>query len=118
LCLPGGGDRLRHLPRILRSLNMEKPGWLGKSLGGIVAIAIIAGAVTLGWEYLRTSEENPASEDAVVQANLLNGSSTVPGRIIEIAFTEGQEVKLCCKKCKTSFDKDPAKFIKQIQDAK
>ncbi|OJV10746.1 MAG: hypothetical protein BGO12_01100 [Verrucomicrobia bacterium 61-8] len=31
---------------------------------------------------------------------------------------EGQEVKLCCKKCKTSFDKDPAKFIKQIQDAK
>lgn len=31
---------------------------------------------------------------------------------------EGQEVKLCCKKCKTAFDKDPAKFIKKIQEAK
>ncbi|MDX2081279.1 MAG: hypothetical protein SFU53_10885 [Terrimicrobiaceae bacterium] len=36
-----------------------------------------------------------------------------------VIFTyEGQEVKLCCKQCKKDFDKDPAKFIKKIQEAK
>lgn len=30
---------------------------------------------------------------------------------------QGQEVKLCCPDCKKDFDKDPAKFVKKIQDA-
>ncbi len=30
---------------------------------------------------------------------------------------KGQEVKLCCSGCKKDFDKDPAKYIKKIQDA-
>jgi YHS domain-containing protein len=30
---------------------------------------------------------------------------------------EGQEIKLCCKSCKKDFDKDPAKYLKKIQDA-
>ena len=30
---------------------------------------------------------------------------------------QGQEVKLCCPMCKADFDKDPAKYIKKIQDA-
>jgi multidrug efflux system membrane fusion protein len=72
---------------------MEKPGWLGKALGAVIAIAIIAGAAVLGWKYLRESEENPLSEDAVVQANLINISSTVPGRIIELAVKDNARVR-------------------------
>ena len=30
---------------------------------------------------------------------------------------EGREIKLCCKKCRKGFDKDPAKFIKKIEEA-
>ena len=30
---------------------------------------------------------------------------------------QGQEVKLCCSGCKKDFDKDPAPYIKKIQDA-
>jgi YHS domain-containing protein len=30
---------------------------------------------------------------------------------------QGQEVKLCCPDCKEEFDKNPAKFLKKIQDA-
>jgi YHS domain-containing protein len=30
---------------------------------------------------------------------------------------KGQEVKLCCPMCKADFDKNPAKYIKKIQDA-
>jgi YHS domain-containing protein len=27
---------------------------------------------------------------------------------------EGQEIKLCCKKCKAKFDKDPATYLKKL----
>jgi YHS domain-containing protein len=30
---------------------------------------------------------------------------------------QDQEVKLCCPNCKKDFDKDPAKYLKKIQDA-
>jgi len=30
---------------------------------------------------------------------------------------EGQEIKLCCPDCKPEFLKDPAKYLKKIQDA-
>lgn len=30
---------------------------------------------------------------------------------------KGQEVKLCCPSCKKDFDKDPAKYLKKIQEA-
>jgi YHS domain-containing protein len=30
---------------------------------------------------------------------------------------QGQEVKLCCPNCKKDFDKDPAKYLKKIEDA-
>ena len=30
---------------------------------------------------------------------------------------EGREIKLCCKSCFKDFKKDPAKYIKKIEDA-
>lgn len=30
---------------------------------------------------------------------------------------KGQEMKLCCKSCKKDFDKDPAKYIKKMEEA-
>jgi len=35
-----------------------------------------------------------------------------------VVFTyQGREVKLCCKSCRKDFDKEPAKFIKKIEEA-
>lgn len=31
---------------------------------------------------------------------------------------EGQEIKLCCKSCKKKFDKDSAKFLKNLTESK
>lgn len=31
---------------------------------------------------------------------------------------EGQEIKLCCKSCQKDFKKDPAKYLKKLEDAK
>lgn len=30
---------------------------------------------------------------------------------------KGQEMKLCCKSCKKDFDKDPAKYLKKMDEA-
>lgn len=30
---------------------------------------------------------------------------------------EGQEIKLCCKSCKKKFDKEPATYLKKMNDA-
>ena len=30
---------------------------------------------------------------------------------------EGQEIKLCCKDCLKDFNKEPAKYLKKIEDA-
>ena len=29
---------------------------------------------------------------------------------------KGQEIKLCCKDCKKDFDKEPAKYLKKMQE--
>jgi YHS domain-containing protein len=29
---------------------------------------------------------------------------------------KGQEIKFCCKSCRKDFDKDPAKFMKKLQE--
>jgi hypothetical protein len=30
---------------------------------------------------------------------------------------EGQEIKLCCKSCLKDFNKEPAKYLKKLEDA-
>ncbi len=29
---------------------------------------------------------------------------------------QGQEIKLCCKDCRKKFDKDPAKYLKKLEE--
>jgi len=31
---------------------------------------------------------------------------------------KGQEIKLCCKSCEKDFKKDPAKYLKKLEEAK
>jgi YHS domain-containing protein len=30
---------------------------------------------------------------------------------------QGQEIKMCCKSCRKKFDKDPAKYLKKLDEA-
>ena len=31
---------------------------------------------------------------------------------------QGREIKMCCKDCRKDFEKDPAKFLKKLDEAK
>ena len=60
--------------------------------GAIVAVAILAATAALGWFWLRRSENNPMSEDAVLSANVVNVAATVPGQVAVIGVAENQRV--------------------------
>lgn len=63
------------------------------AVGLIILVLALATAIFMTWIYLRQSHQNPYSEDAVISANLVNISSTVPGRIIKINVRENDHVK-------------------------
>ena len=71
------------------------------SLGGSAAFAADA---TLPKDY--PLKKCPVSGEAY-------GGGMTPYKITH----EGTDVWLCCKSCKKSFDKDPAKFAKAVKDA-
>ena len=59
----------------------------------VIAAVIILAACFFGWLTLKTSRLNPLSEDAVLNANIVNISSSVPGRIITLNAVENGRVK-------------------------
>ena len=40
-----------------------------------------------------------------------------PGMKPHVFIHQGQEVKLCCKSCLKDFNKEPAKYLKKIEEA-
>lgn len=72
--------------------NLEQSGFKRKA-AFIIAIVIILSACISGWFTLKTSRLNPLSEDAVLNANIVNISSSVPGRIISLNVVENAQVK-------------------------
>jgi YHS domain-containing protein len=71
----------------------------------------------------RAGDTNSAgSATANPQPDLLTTCPVSGGKLGEMGkplvfVYQGQEVKLCCGGCKSTFDKDPAKYIKKIRSA-
>ena len=76
-----------------------------------LAIGILASTASLR----AADEAKPAYplQNCLVSGEKLGGDMGKP-----YVFTyEGKEVELCCKSCKKDFDKDPAKYMKALEDA-
>jgi YHS domain-containing protein len=82
----------------------------------IAGLALAATALT-STARADTSTNAPAKPDRLttcpVSGEKLGGDMGKP----YVFVYQGQEVKLCCSGCKKDFDKDPAKYLKKIQDA-
>jgi hypothetical protein len=70
--------------------------------------------ITIGLHAADAPKSFPASlTKCLVSGDKLGGDMGKP-----YVFThEGQEVKLCCKSCLKDFNKEPAKYMKQIAEA-
>ncbi|WP_392561597.1 multidrug transporter subunit MdtN [Orbus sturtevantii] len=64
-----------------------------KRLPIIVTVITLIIAIVCAHYWLRSSITNPLSEDAIVNADLVNISSSVPGRITHIYVTDNSKVK-------------------------
>ena len=80
--------------------------------------ALVTG--TLVWTYTALPSDAPSKpkpyplQTCVVSGEKLGGDMGEP-----YVFThEGREIKLCCKQCLKDFKKDPASYIKKLDEAK
>ncbi|WP_341666954.1 multidrug transporter subunit MdtN [Alcaligenes sp. SDU_A2] len=64
-----------------------------KKLAWLVTVLAVAAAVLLGWRYMQRAANNPASDDAVLGADVVHVSSSLPGRIEQMAVRDGQYVR-------------------------
>jgi YHS domain-containing protein len=92
-----------------------------KQLNRTVKSIIIAGLAltltTLGsTARADTSTNAPAKPDKMTTCPVSGEKLGEMGNPYVFVY-QGQEVKLCCSGCKKDFDKDPAKYLKKIQDA-
>ena len=87
----------------------------------IITVALIAG-LTAGTFALRAADDKATDTKAkpyplkvcVVSDEEIGKD---PDMKPEVFTYKGQEVKLCCSGCKKDFDKDPAKYMKKIEQA-
>lgn len=82
-----------------------------KSLIAILAASFIAGITTAQAAPQKTK---PYPKDVCIVSDNKLGSM---GRVITKTH-ENQEVKFCCKPCVKKFDKDPKKYISNMEKKK
>ena len=84
--------------------------------------ALLLGVVVMGAALCAfAADQKPAAKakpyplkTCVVSDEPLGGDHGEPYTFVH----EGQEIKLCCKPCLKDFNKEPAKYLKKIDDAK
>jgi len=81
----------------------------------IAGLALVATAL-VSTARADTSTNAPVKPDLLTTCPVSGEKLGEMGKPMVFVY-QGQEVKLCCSGCKKDFDKDPAKYIKKIQDA-
>lgn len=84
-----------------------------RTLSLLIAIAVIGAAAIAAWFFLRHASQNPLSEDAVIQADVVHISAAVPGLLTELMVREGDRVK----RGDVLFRLDPQAYALQLQQA-
>lgn len=75
--------------------------------------ALLAGPLTL----LGADNAKPKAKPYPLKTCLVSGEKLGSMGDAYVFVHEGQEIKLCCKGCLKDFKKDPAKYLKKIQEA-
>jgi len=83
-------------------------------LAPVLALAVLAGPFTsLAADQKAKSKVKPYPlKTCVVSGEKLGGMGEA-----YVFEHEGREIKLCCKNCLKDFKKDPAKYIKKLEEA-
>jgi len=92
---------------------MKNGGKLCKSVTGagvVLALVVLASA---GFAQEKAEKAKPYPlETCVVSGEKLGGDMGKP----YVFIYQGREIKLCCQGCLKAFDKEPAKYIKKLEE--
>jgi YHS domain-containing protein len=88
----------------------------------ITGIILAAAFAVLPLSIRADDANSTGSADAKAKPDILKTCPVSGDKLGEMGdpyvfVYKGQEVKLCCPNCKKDFDKDPAKYLKKIQEA-
>jgi YHS domain-containing protein len=85
----------------------------------LLKIVMVAGLMCLA-AVVRADDQKPAGKlipyplkTCVVSGEKLGGDMGAP----VLYSYQGREIKFCCKDCRKDFDKDPAKYVKKLEEA-
>jgi len=88
-----------------------------KTIKTIAATVLIAAFAAAPLTTFAAEKKDEKAKPYPLQTCVVSGEK-LGGMGKEYVFThEGQEIKLCCKSCLKDFKKDPAKYMKKIQEA-
>jgi len=84
----------------------------------IAVATVVAACVTTPLASFAAEKKEGKAKPYPLDTCIVSGEKLGDGGMKTYTFTyEGQEVKLCCKSCEKNFKKDPAKYLKKIQEA-
>jgi hypothetical protein len=83
-----------------------------KIIPSILALAVFASSIAAA-ETVEAPKARPYTLPTCIVTGEKLGEMGDPVVIVR----EGREIKLCCKGCVKKFDKDPASFLKKIDEA-
>jgi hypothetical protein len=106
VCLPAVSHYCPCEWRNLMSMKMLK-----KLCGAALAVAFLTGAL------LGLAAEGKKAKPYPLKTCVVSDSKLGEMGDPYVFTYKGREVKLCCKGCLTSFEKDPAKYVKKIEEA-
>jgi hypothetical protein len=78
-----------------------------------LALAVLA----LGPTAARAEEKKAAAKPYPLEKCIVSDEKLGEMGKPYVFTHEGQEIKLCCKSCLKDFNKEPAKYLKNLEDA-
>jgi YHS domain-containing protein len=89
-----------------------------KTLKTITATVLIAAFAAAPLAGFAAEKKDDKAKPYPLETCVVSGEKLGSGDMKAYTFVhEGQEVKLCCKSCLKDFKKEPAKYMKKIQEA-
>jgi YHS domain-containing protein len=76
------------------------------------AIALLVSPSIFAAETSKKEEVKPYKPDTCIVSDEKLGEMGKPYVFVH----EGREIKLCCKSCLKKFDKEPAKYLKKLEE--
>lgn len=80
----------------------------------LTAIALLVSPSLFAAETAKKEQVKPYKPDTCIVSDEKLGEMGKPYVFVH----EGQEIKLCCKSCLKKFDKEPAKYLKKLEEKK